>query len=75
MSQVQKVKTALGGCGRKRDSGLASHDSNPYPNYSRIARYNAAKPDRMGGVLGQEIAYGRERWGGAKEGRTKSCQN
>ena len=25
---------------------LASHDSNPYPNRSRIARYNATKPKK-----------------------------
>ena len=34
---------------------LASHDSNPYPNRSRIARYNATKV--------------RDRWRGGKHGR------
>ena len=28
---------------------LASHDSNPYPNRSRIARYNATQVPRMAG--------------------------
>ena len=49
---------------------LASHDSNPYPNRSRIARYNATKLLNSGGSLESRISL--ESLGPAS---SQSCSN
>ena len=54
---------------------LASHDSNPYPNRSRIARYNATKTETPGPGNSGNSFWGPPfgDWGGVSGGNDFWC--